>query len=268
VLRAGAAGVLGCESQRFNVKAAERAQKMLARKVEIRPLSIEPCRVAGLDVSYLRVGSGEVGVGVAVLISLEKGLAVEACSIYLSRICVPYIPGFLAFRELAVLAPAFTPLARLADIVIVDGHGIAHPRRFGIASHVGVIYGLPSIGVAKKKLAGEEVEASGKTYIVMDGDIVGVVVRKGRSKVYVSPGHLVDVASAEKVVLRTMRGRLPEPTLRADELSKILKTLIGGSKPLYMPEFAYKCVVNAKRGMVPSSLLKRLKDAGLRVNVG
>lgn len=215
----------GCS---FNTARAERAQRLLARRVMLRDEFPPLKRVAGLDVSYLRTGDGEVGVGVAVLLDYPS-LRPRECVVYVDRVCVPYIPGFLAFREMAVAAPA---LARLSgfDLVIVDGHGIAHPRRFGIASHVGVVFGKPSIGVAKRRLAGLEADDGGKTYIILGGEKVGVVIRRGRSRLYVSPGNKVSVDTAGRLVESMLKAgrRLPEPTRVADEVSKAVKHSLRG----------------------------------------
>lgn len=217
----------------FNSARAELAQRLLARRVVLRDEFPPLRRVAGLDVSYLRTVDGEVGVGVAVLLDYPS-LRLKECVVYIDKVCVPYIPGFLAFREMAVAAPA---LARLSsfDLVIVDGHGIAHPRRFGIASHVGVVFGKPSIGVAKRRLAGIEVEDGGKTYIILDGEKVGVVIRRGRSHLYVSPGNKVSVDTAGRLVESMLKAgrRLPEPTRIADEVSKAIKRALkgGGEAP-------------------------------------
>ena len=219
---------MGCT---FNLARAERAQRILSRRVVLRDDYPPLRRVAGLDVAYVRRGEWDLGIGVAVLLDYPS-LRLRDCVAYLDRVCVPYVPGFLAFREMAVLGPALARLAR-PDILLVDGHGVAHPRRFGIASHVGVATGLPSIGVAKRRLVGSEVEEGGRVYIVHGGEKLGVVIARGRGKIYVSPGHRVSVEGAARLVeAMLVRGRkLPEPTRVADAISKSLRRRIAEEGP-------------------------------------
>lgn len=186
--------------------------------------------MAGLDAAYRRLGDAEVGVGVAV--ALEWGSwRILGCKVAVAEVCVPYIPGLLAFREMLVMAPALASLMKEAgavDLVVVDGHGLAHPRRLGIASHIGVAFDVPSIGVAKKRLVGEEVEEGGVVFIVHRGEKVGVVVEAGGGrKLYVSPGHRVGLLEAAELAREMLDGRLPKPTLEADRVSKAVRTLIS-----------------------------------------
>jgi deoxyribonuclease V len=143
------------------------------------------------------------------------------------RISFPYIPGLLSFREAPLLIQAFRRLRRLPDVVLYDGQGIAHPRGFGLASHMGVLLGLPSIGCAKKRLVGDfgevGLQAGSTTPLKMEGKIIGAVIRtrKGVKPVFVSPGHRIDLEFSIKLVLRTCRGfRLPEPLRRAHRMVK------------------------------------------------
>jgi len=213
--------------ERFSPDRAIRAQERLRRLLKLED-DYGPIRiVAGLDVAYTKSPEGDpLGVGVAVALSYPSMNIID-CEIHVAHSCVPYIPGLLAFRESSVLAPA---LARLAartpiDLIIVDGHGIAHPRGLGIASHLGVVFNKPSIGVAKKILYGRVHERGGREYIVADDKIIGAVVKSKRgSKIFVSPGHRVSVDSAVKLVTAMMRGyKLPEPTRVADAVSKEAK---------------------------------------------
>jgi len=128
---------------------------------------------------------------------------------------------------MAVLGPAMQWIMRehQPDLVVVDGHGVAHPRRAGIATHVGVVFDVPSIGVAKKRLYGKETKIGGKLYLVdKDGAPIAGIIERGRSRVYVSPGHRISVDTSLRLV-KTMlrRGRLPEPTRVADRLTKELR---------------------------------------------
>ncbi len=189
--------------------------------------------VAGLDAAYKKLGSTEIGVGVA--IALEWGSwRLLGCKVAATEVCVPYIPGLLAFRETLVMAPALSSLIRTVggvDLIVVDGHGLAHPRRLGIASHIGVAFDIPSIGVAKKKLVGEEIEEEGEVFIVHKGVKVGVVVRsKCGKKLYVSPGHRVGLLEAAQLVREMLLDGLPKPTLEADRVSKAVRSLLGSSR--------------------------------------
>ncbi|WP_148678903.1 endonuclease V [Aeropyrum pernix] len=245
----------------FSASKAARAQLLLRGKVRLEPLPTRPRTVLGLDASYS--AKDGVGVGAAVLISLETLEPVD-CRVYISRVCIPYIPGLLAFRELAVMAPAAAALSAEADVVMVDGHGIAHPRRFGIASHVGVILERPSIGVAKKKLVGTLVEGPGGMYVVQDGERLAIVLGTRPREVYVSPGHRITLEEAASIARATIRpgGWMPEPTRLADVISKALKTIIGGQS-LINSALASLCRV--KLGPRLEELERPLRRAGLEV---
>ncbi len=139
----------------------------------------------------------------------------------------PYVPGLLAFREVPVLARAFERLERTPDLLLVDGHGLSHPRRFGLACHLGLLLDLPTIGVAKSRLVGQHgepgPEAGSRAELREGPDLIGTVLRTrdGVSPVYVSVGHRIGLREAAEWVLRLCRGyRLPEPTRLADQLSK------------------------------------------------
>ena len=223
----------------FSTERAIRAQRILASKVVVED-DFPPLRlVAGLDVAYAKLGGATIGVGVAVLLSYP-GLRVVDCVAYAAPVCVPYIPGLLAFREARVLAPALYRLIRKrgADLVVVDGHGLAHPRRLGIASHIGVVFDIPSIGVAKKKLYGKTMKAGSIEYLVDDkGERIGVILKRRRgASVFVSPGHRVSVDTAARLVEKmTLPGRkLPEPTRIADHYTKVLRERIGTASEGYI----------------------------------
>jgi deoxyribonuclease V len=135
----------------------------------------------------------------------------------------PYVPGLLSFREAPALLAALRELESVPDVLMCDGQGVAHPRRFGVACHLGVLCGLPAIGCAKSRLVGEHAEpgqARGSFEPLRVGDeTVGVVVRtkQGARPVYVSLGHRISLDDAREVVLQCVTGhRLPEPTRLAD----------------------------------------------------
>jgi deoxyribonuclease V len=138
----------------------------------------------------------------------------------------PYIPGLLSFRETPAVMDALEQLETTPDLLLCDGQGIAHPRRFGIACHIGILSGLPAIGVAKSRLVGqyqEPADEQGTWQPLRDrGEIIGAVVRTraGTKPLYVSPGHRVSLDTAVAYVMRcTTRYRLPETTRHAHRLA-------------------------------------------------
>lgn len=139
----------------------------------------------------------------------------------------PYVPGLLSFREVPVLSLAFEELRHEPDLLLVDGHGRAHPRRFGIACHLGLSLDVPTIGVGKTRLCGEHPEPAPQrgatTMLVHRDEVIGRVVRSrdGVKPLYVSVGHRIGLTEASEWTLRLCRGfRLPEPIRVADRLSK------------------------------------------------
>jgi deoxyribonuclease V len=201
-----------------SVEEARELQEELRARVVERELPAPPRRVAGVDVSYDRA-SPWLHAAVVVL-DARSGEVLETSAVR-ARARFPYVPGYLSFRELPPLLEAFAGLSRAPDLVLVDGHGRAHPRRFGIACHLGVLLDLPSVGCAKSRLVGEHAEPGAlrgaSARLRFDGEVVGLVLRTraGVAPVYVSVGHRVTLAAARREVLRLARRfRLPEP-LRA-----------------------------------------------------
>lgn len=178
---------------------------------------------AGLDVAY-ESGSDRLVAAVVVLDVADCRVVDSAVAQGEARF--PYVPGLFAFRELPALITALRRLTVVPDLLVCDGQGIAHPRRFGLACHVGVLTGLPSVGVAKTPLGHHEPtgDRRGDTTPLTDGDdIVGYALRtrSGVKPVYVSVGHRIDLARACAEVLRlTPRFRLPETTRAADHLCR------------------------------------------------
>ena len=169
--------------------------------------------VAGVDVS---VKNGRARAAIVVVSFPELVPIVQATAE--SPVGFPYVPGLLSFRECPVVLAACEKLRRQPHLLLVDGQGIAHPRRLGLASHLGLLLNLPSIGCAKSRLTGahdEPGETAGAASMLVDqGEIIGAALRtRDRTKVvYVSPGHLIDLAHAVEFVLACCtRFRLPEP---------------------------------------------------------
>lgn len=199
-------------------------QKRLAGQVVLCHSQPKPVmRIAGADVSYRR--SGRQFYAAVVVLDYHSMTMIETATAS-GEVDFPYIPGLLSFRELPVLLRAFRKLTSVPDVVLADAHGIAHPRRLGLASHLGLWLDLPTIGCAKSRLCGEHGEpgpARGDwSPLYVDGLPLGRVVRtKDRVRpLYLSPGHHIDVQSAADIVLHCGRGyRLPEPTRQAHLLS-------------------------------------------------
>ena len=196
---------------------AARLQRHLASSVETsRCLFGVPRFVAGADMSVDRV-SGTARAAV-VVVSFPQMQLVEVKRVE-GRLTWPYVPGFLSFREAPLVLEAFRLVETTPDLVIVDGHGTAHPRRLGIASHLGLFLDMPTIGCAKSLLCGEHetpgMERGSTTDIVDSGERIGVAVRTRTNArpVYVSVGHKCGFADAVESVLHCCgRYRLPEPT--------------------------------------------------------
>lgn len=207
-----------------DLAAARALQARLATRVRLADARTRPPRwIAGFDVGF--EDHGATTRAAAVLLDAGSMTPRQAVVARIPTV-MPYIPGLLSFRELPALLAALAQLERAPDLVFVDGHGIAHPRRLGIAAHFGVATDLPSIGVAKKRLAGDATPpgpARGDhAPLRLRGEPVGWVLRSkpGCLPLFVSPGHRVSVDGALAETLACLRQyRLPEPTRLADRLA-------------------------------------------------
>jgi deoxyribonuclease V len=198
---------------------ATEIQRRLAAQVDVRP-ALKHCNlIAGADISYNRFSPTMYA---AVVVLRMDDMSIVEVRGAVSETTFPYQPGYLSFREAPALLAAFARVESDVDAIMLDGQGIAHPRRLGLASHVGLWLQKPSLGCAKSRLIGKFGDLSrqaGSTAPLMHGDEqLGMVVRtkNGVQPVYVSPGHLIDIASSVDLVLRCHRGyRIPEPTRQA-----------------------------------------------------
>ncbi len=178
--------------------------------------------VAGIDVGFPDPDLGRAAVAV-----LDwPGLTLVEHKVAIHPVTMPYVPGFLSFREVPVVLKALEQLDITPDLILCDGQGYAHPRRFGYACHLGVLSGIPTVGVAKEKLVGRHHpvgESPGSWDPLLDGDeIIGAVVRtKANTKpLYISIGHRISLERAVEMVVGCLtRYRLPEPTRWADKLA-------------------------------------------------
>lgn len=180
--------------------------------------------IAGIDVSY----DMKSNLTRAVIVTMRIG-EWETINIHQTLIPTefPYIPGFLSFREIPAILETMHQLKTIPDLLMVDGQGIAHPRRLGIASHLGVLLDLPAIGVAKSRLTGKYTEpapSKGATSPLMDKtEQIGTVLRSKErcNPLFISPGHRISHETALKLTLQALGAyRLPEPTRLADKISK------------------------------------------------
>lgn len=201
---------------KVSVRKAAEIQAKLAPQVARSGKVLAPRLIAGADVSVVR-GTG-IAMGVVVVLRYPELKLVET-QIVAGTPGFPYIPGFLSFRETPLVLAAFEKLVTSPDLILVDGQGIAHPRRMGLASHLGLFLDTPTIGCAKSRLCGVHempgIEAGSYAELRDDGEVIGTALRtkRGVRPVYVSIGHRVDLETAIEWVLKCCRGyRLPEPS--------------------------------------------------------
>jgi deoxyribonuclease V len=215
----------GARRHRWDVSPEEAVaiqQRLRDEMARGEPVTLDQIHaVAGVDASYREVGRAAIAVfSFPELALLEEVTATKEAPF-------PYIPGLLAFREGPVALAAYERLTIQPDVLIFDAHGYAHPRRMGLASHLGIYLDRPSIGCAKSRLTGKYEEPGSEpgawSPLVARGEEIGRVVRtKARTRpIFVSVGYRITLSLAVEVVLRCVRGyRLPEPTRIADKLSK------------------------------------------------
>lgn len=204
-------------------------QNQLRTRVRIEEQINVPVTVAGIDAGY-NYTLNQIQ-AVVVRMDWQTLEVLESVAVW-DSVSFPYVPGLLSFREIPAIRAALGSLAERPDLLMVDGHGIAHPRRLGIAAHLGVLEDLPAVGVAKSRLTGRYEEPgpdSGDLQPLFSGtrrhqEQIGVVLRSKKSckPLFISPGHRITLAQALQFTLHCLKGyRLPEPTRVADRLSKL-----------------------------------------------
>jgi deoxyribonuclease V len=210
---------------------AKALQRELVGQVRLEPLP-ERIEVLGAsDIGYVKASNRLVAVMVTFTWpQLEPMETVHA----IAPARFPYVPGLLSFREIPSLLAAYAKLDRPPDVLLCDGQGIAHPRRFGLAAHLGVCLGIPTVGCAKKRLCGEyepfEWKKGTSSSLRIEGEAVGCVLctRDGVKPVYVSPGHLADIPSSRNLILGCLRRfRIPEPLRQAHLTATRLRSAIA-----------------------------------------
>ena len=200
----------------MSVARAKEIQLSLAKRVITENKDINPRLVAGIDISSPNAQGVARG---AVIVLRYPEFGIVEVKVTEDKVRFPYIPGLLSFREIPLILAACEQLGNSPDLILVDGQGVAHPRRFGLASHLGLLLDLPTIGCAKSILCGRHQpvgeEAGCHAELLENGELIGAALRtkSGVRPIYVSVGHKIDLASALPLVIKCCRGyRLPEPT--------------------------------------------------------
>ena len=191
-------------------------QRALKSQVAVPLSDVEIDRVVGMDVSY---GPDRAFASMVVFDARSGGVIAER--VVDTRAVFPYVPTYLAFRELPLIAPLAT-LVEDGTVVMYDGNGVLHPEKFGVASHAGVAFDLPTIGIAKRLLCGRiDAHASGgASRVTLDGEVLGYAYsRHSQSPVYVSPGHGISQAQALSTVKIFTKHRIPQPIRAAHKLA-------------------------------------------------
>ncbi|MGF3521543.1 MAG: endonuclease V [Candidatus Bathyarchaeia archaeon] len=202
----------------FSLVKARNAQLALSKKIVTEdqiPAGVE--KVAGVDVAYL----GNSAIGAVAVLDYET-LKILETEVSTAPVRFPYVPTLLSFRELPAAVSAIKKLKLQPDVFLVDGHGLAHPFRCGFASHLGVVVGKPSIGVAKSKLVGEPQQIGADIFLVHRNEVVGAVLptNVGSKSLYVSIGHKTSLRRAVEIVKRcTQNSRVPQPILQAHNVA-------------------------------------------------
>jgi deoxyribonuclease V len=213
---------------------AKGIQEQLRQRIRLRPFRGEPRYIAGVDAafSHTKVCAAACLYRYGDRSPLEQVLVVRQLSF-------PYIPGYLSFREGPAIVDALKRLKEKPDVVLADGQGIAHPRGVGLASFLGLLLGIPSIGCAKSRLVGEYREPLTRkgnwTELLYNGTVVGAVLRTRDSvkPLFLSPGHLIDLQSSIRIALGCVGNyRIPEPLRCADLLSKRARRYRERESPL------------------------------------
>lgn len=217
-------------------KEAIALQRQLAGLIRIEPLSAPVRLIAGCDCAF--IGSHRTAgrvLAVAVLCD-ARTMEVVASAQEIAACTFPYVPGLLSFREAPAVIAAVAGLPQRPDLLMCDGQGIAHPRRLGLAAHVGLLMDMPSIGVAKSRLCGEHripaLRRGSRTQLRDGGEVVGACLRTRDhvKPLYISPGHRITLDESIRLVLNAARNaRLPEPTRQAHHLVTLLKNRLTGA---------------------------------------
>ena len=218
----------------LTIAEARELQNRLALEVRRKGSVVEPRFIAGVDVSSQK--SRGVGTAAVVVLEYPSLETVEAKTVQ-GEVEFPYVPGLLSFREAPLILKACEQLIHTPDLIIVDGQGIAHPRRLGIAAHLGLFFDIPTIGCAKSRLCGEhdtpDIQPGSHEELIDNNETIGVALRTkfNTNPVYISIGNKISLEEAIFWIMRCCRGyRLPEPVRLAHQAAggNLKKYIIGG----------------------------------------
>jgi len=201
----------------YPLKELRREQLELSKKVMIKDGFGEIGSIAGIDVAYTKANNKLIACAAYVIMDYNSMEIIEKGWIY-DRVKIPYIPTYLAYTELPLVEKLWNKMKEKPTIIMLDGHGIMHPYRLGLASHVGVVLDVPTIGVAKSPLYGNFKEEG--NYFLENGREIGYKLTSSAKKpVYISPGHLISLETAIEVARHFSIYRIPEPTRQAHILA-------------------------------------------------
>jgi deoxyribonuclease V len=219
-------GTLGIKPP-FSIKKAHETQLRLSERIIFKDMLPKKIQfIAGVDVSY----ASKVSIGVVAVLDYDSLKLVESQTAF-CRTSFPYIPTLLSFREIPPTILSIRKLRTEPDVFLVDGQGFAHPYRCGFATHLGLVIGKPTIGVAKSRLFGEaEKTTGGVAFLKHKSEVVGAVIstKQGRQPLYVSVGNMVSLETSIEIVKHCTRNtRIPEPILKAHEIATSEKRKIN-----------------------------------------
>lgn len=213
----------------FSIEKARETQLRLSKQIILKDMLPEKIRfVAGVDVAYVK----DLSIG-AVAVLDYASLEVLESKTALCKTRFPYVPTLLSFRETSPTVLSIKKLHLQPDVFLIDGHGIAHPYRCGFASHLGLVIGKPTIGVAKGRLFGEVEDAKGEKDVALlkhEDEVIGAVVKTKQEckSVYISVGHMVSLETAIRIARHcTHHSRIPEPILKAHQIATAEKRKIN-----------------------------------------
>ena len=213
----------------FSVKKAHKTQLLLSRRIVFKDVLPEKIRsIAGVDVAYTK----ETSIGAVSVLDYDSLKIVESKTAF-CKTRFPYIPTLLSFREIPPIMLSIKKLWTKPDVFLVDGHGFAHPFHCGFASHLGLVLGKPTIGVAKSRLCGEIEEnklQEGEAFLIEKNQVIGALVttKHDCKPIFVSVGHMISLETAIRIVKHcTCNNRIPEPILKAHQLADLDKRKIN-----------------------------------------
>jgi len=208
-----------------DIKEAKEIQNEVSSLVQLKPYNDKFKLIGGIDTAY----KDDKVISAICVIDSESHKIVEKVYGIIKK-GFPYVPTFLAFREVPAIIRAFDNLTGIPDIFLVDGHGICHPRGVGIATHIGVLMGIPTIGVAKSRLVGDFVMPDYKKGkyepIIFNNNTVGYIFRSRDNvkPIFISPGHLTDLRCIIRIVEKSLgRYRIPDPLRYAHIFAEEMK---------------------------------------------